>query len=303
MADLIAVRAIDRPTLSSAATSPSPPDSAEAAPSRPARRRRTARLFRALRRWRLALAVIAIAGAGGSVAWHGMPEIPDVSGLTDPLYAASARTGLAVDQILVSGRRYVDPDSIMAALGIRRGDPILAIDPEDARAKLLALPWVIDASVERRLPGTILVRLTESRPMALWQSQSRVRLIDQDGRVLAEDGLDAYADLPLVVGADAPESAADLIRLLGRHPALSARVTAAIRVGGRRWDLMLTGGLAIRLPEDDVATALERLERADRDHSLLNRDLAMIDMRLPDRMVLQTTASGGERMKLPEEST
>lgn len=303
MAELIAIRATDRPTLSSAAA-PSPRgEGSEAAPARPARRRRSARLFRALRRWRTALVALCVASGSGFFAWKGMPELPEIAGLADPLFSASASAGLAVDQILVSGRRYVAPDSIMASLGIERGDPILAVDPKAARTALLALPWVIDASVERQLPGTILVRLTESRPMALWQSQSRVRLIDQDGRVLAEDGLDAYSDLPLVVGADAPEAAADLIRMLGRHPSLSDRVTAAIRVGGRRWDLLLSGGLAIRLPEDDVATALDRLERADRDHRLLSRDLAAIDMRLPDRMVLQTTASGAERMNLPEENT
>ena len=62
---------------------------------------------------------------------------------------------------------------------------------------------------------------------------------------------------------------------------------ASILVGERRWNLRLKNGLDVRLPEDDVASALERLVALDRDAKLMSRDIVAIDLRLPDRVTVR----------------
>ena len=62
---------------------------------------------------------------------------------------------------------------------------------------------------------------------------------------------------------------------------------AAIFVGERRWNLRLKDGLDIRLPEQDVGNALGALSRLDREEKLFSRDIVAVDMRLPDRLVVQ----------------
>src|SRR3546814_20425893 len=73
-----------------------------------------------------------------------------------------------------------------------------------------------------------------------------------------------YAHLPLVVGSDAPAHAAMLIAVMNSEPELRERVTAAVRVGGRRWNIQIEGRLAVRLPEADAAGAWAQLARSER---------------------------------------
>jgi cell division protein FtsQ len=93
--------------------------------------------------------------------------------------------------------------------------------------------------------------------------------------------------LPLVVGADAASRAGELLQLLAKEPALAAHVTAAVRVGGRRWNLRLDNAIEVLLPADDPAAAWAELARLERSDAILRRDIETIDMRLPDRLVLR----------------
>ena len=208
----------------------------------------------------------------------------------DRLLALSARLGFAVSDIAVEGRRTTDPATILKALDARRGTPILAVDPRRAAARLAGLPWVRSATVERRLPGTILVRLVERRPLAPWQHGNRIELIDRHGGVIPVGDLGRFAQLPLVVGPDAADHASALLQMLAEEPALAVHVNAAIRIGDRRWNLRLDDGIEVLLPADDPAAAWAKLARLERQSAILKRDVKTIDMRLPDRLVLRVAA-------------
>lgn len=208
--------------------------------------------------------------------------------LADGLARASGGLGLAVDQVLVEGRFRTLPEDLLTAIAVRRGDPILAFDPRGAKARLEALPWVRHASVERRLPALIYLRLEERRPMALWQFEGIVSVIDETGEVIPDARPEDFAEMTLVVGPDAPQHSAALLRLLESEPELYRRVVAAVRVGGRRWNLQFDGGIDVRLPEADAAAAWEQFARIERQHGLLSRDVDSIDLRLPDRLVVKT---------------
>jgi len=167
------------------------------------------------------------------------------------------------------------------------------VDPAAARAALEALPWVRTASVERQLPGTVYIRITEREPLALWQEQGVIRVIDLEGAVIPGIEPRRFAHLPLVVGPDAPAHAARLIAVMNSEPELRDRVTAAVRVGGRRWNIQIEGRIDVRLPEADAAAAWSQLARIERQQGLLSRDVIVIDLRLPDRLVVRTDPAKG----------
>jgi cell division protein FtsQ len=200
----------------------------------------------------------------------------------------TAGLGLRIEEVLIEGRARSDGDEILARLGLTLGHPILAVDPAVARAELETLPWVRRASVERQLPGTLYIRLVEREPMALWQEQGVIRVIDRDGEVISGIEPRRFAHLPLVVGADAPAHAEKLIAVMNSEPELRERVTAAVRVGGRRWNVQIEGHIDVRLPENDTAAAWSQLARIERQQGLLSRDVIVIDLRLPDRLVVRT---------------
>jgi cell division protein FtsQ len=198
-----------------------------------------------------------------------------------------ADAGLQLKRIEIEGRTHTDNAALLAAVGARRGDPMLAIDPAAVRERLKALAWVREAEVRRRLPGTLDIRLTERTPFAIWQHQGKHVVIDRDGVVLAESGLEKFGPLPLVVGAGAAPRAAEILDLVARNPAVNERFKAAVRVADRRWNIRLASGADVLLPEGAEAPALERLSSLHAQHALLDKGLAAVDMRLPDRLVLR----------------
>ncbi|HEY3912371.1 MAG TPA: cell division protein FtsQ/DivIB [Stellaceae bacterium] len=203
------------------------------------------------------------------------------------LLDATAVLGLRVDDIEVVGGETTDRETILDALGARLGTPILAVDPVRAKQKLEDLAWVRSAVIERRLPDTLYVRLVEREPLALWQHGGRIDLIDHTGAVIPVARLDRFAKLPMVVGQDAASHAAELLKMLASEPDLAAHVTAAVRVGGRRWNLRLDKAIDVLLPADDPAAAWADLARLERSSAILQRDVQAIDMRLPDRLVVR----------------
>lgn len=220
------------------------------------------------------------------------------------VHAATADMGLAVADVLVEGRERTEASNVLAALNVTRGTPILALDPAAARQRLESLPWVRGAVVERRLPEMVYVRLDEREPLAIWQLKGRLRVIARDGTPIPEADPARFADLPLVVGPGAPAQAQHLLATLRSEPALAPRVRAAVRVRQRRWTVHLQNGVEVQLPEENVTGAWSQLARLEQRHRILQRAIRVIDMRLPDRLVVRMApdAKPSDRMPGPGES-
>jgi cell division protein FtsQ len=256
------------------------------------RRARWRRLLRGLRRalrWTTAAALVAAFGGGIALARLPAGRAALACVKADAL-SESAALGFVVANVEVTGRATTKTATILAALGARRGTPIFAVDPDRARRRLERLPWVRSATIERRLPATLFVRLVERRPLAVWQHDGRQQLIDRQGEVIPVKDLGRFARLPTVVGADAARHAAALLAMLAQQPALAARVTAAIRVDDRRWDVHIDHRIDVRLPEENPAAAWAKLAELERTTRLLQRDVEAVDLRLSDRVVLRVTA-------------
>ena len=219
---------------------------------------------------------------------------------TDKIVQETGLLGLTVSDISVEGRETTDRETILAALDAGPGTPILAVSPTRAKDQLEALPWVRTAVIERRLPGTIYVRLVERKPLALWQHGGKIELIDREGDVIPVVQLDQFASLPMVVGEGAARHAAELLHLLASEPELAARVTAAIRVGNRRWNLRIDNAIDVLLPGDEAANAWSQLARLERSNAILKRDLQSIDIRLPDRLVLRVSPEIPKAAPIPK---
>jgi len=216
--------------------------------------------------------------------------------LTAQVVGLSARAGFRVDDILVEGRVRTPREELLTALNVNRGDPIFGIDLTATRQRLEEISWVKTATLERRLPGEVHILITEREPIARWQNQGHYYLVDREGLVVG-DQIEDFPDLPLIVGEGAPDHAGALLEMLKTEPALQARVKAAQWVSERRWNLTLdrtAGGIDIRLPEETPDDALHELAKLDREQSLLERKVTLIDMRLPDRLILRSTGGAEE---------
>ncbi|BBD00458.1 cell division protein FtsQ [Sphingobium sp. YG1] len=201
----------------------------------------------------------------------------------------AARAGFEVDKVEVRGVERMDE---LAVYNIALGQvdrSMLSLDLPKVRADMLKLGWVKDARISRRLPDTLVVDIVERDPVAVWQHEGQLHLIDVQGVVLQSVSASAMPDLPLVVGPNANRQTAGLNRLMENAPALKPMLAGATWVGNRRWDLRFQSGETLSLPEGDKdsAGALVNFARMDGVNRLLGRGIVKFDMRDPDRFVLR----------------
>jgi cell division protein FtsQ len=268
-------------------------------PYAPARTRK-ASLRRRMPGWLIQAAVLGLAAmfmlgvvAGGVAAWRG-----GMAGmLVSTALAWSANSGLAVGEVTVEGRGETPVGQILAALDVKRGMPLFAFSPKAAREKLMALGWVADASVVRRLPDTIHVTLRERRPAAIWQRNGSFTLVDETGAVIGARDVPRFSHLRVIVGEDAPAHFASLFATLSGEPGLAGRVVAAVRISQRRWNLRMDNGITVLLPEEGVATAWSLFAKLAAESELLERDVARVDLREKDRMAVRLTAPAAARLR------
>jgi cell division protein FtsQ len=193
------------------------------------------------------------------------------------------------------GRAHLSRYEILATAGVTGRASLLFFDVADARARLLTNPWIATATAQKLLPDRLVIEITERQAFALWQNAGRVSVIADDGMILEPYVLRRYAHLPLVVGSGAEKQAKEFLGLLDRHPDLRANVRASVLVAERRWNLRLKNGLDVRLPEFGLDKALDQIAALERDAKLSGRDIAAIDLRLPDRITVRLTDAAAER--------
>lgn len=210
-----------------------------------------------------------------------------ITAVSDARNAMANSAGFRITSVVINGRKQLSQDEILATGGVSGRSSLLFLDADNVRDKLKANPWIADATVLKLYPGQLMIEITERKAFALWQEAGRLSVIADDGALLEPYVSRRFLSLPLVVGKGADTQARDFLALLARYPQVNSVTKAAIYVGERRWNLRLKDGLDIRLPEQDVGNALAALSRLDKDDRLFSKDIVAIDMRLPDRLVVQ----------------
>lgn len=198
--------------------------------------------------------------------------------IRDKFYLQTSQYGFTLKEISVLGRKNTSEYSIEQALRAKIGDPILAINLKRVKERLEQIIWVKNAVVERRLPTTIYIQITENEPFAIWQFQQELYLIDQDGKKITKYQSE-FADLLQVVGEDANIYTKQLKELLAIYPELAKQIESAVRYGRRRWNLNLRQGIMVKMPEKDFASAYEYLNNLYKKHELSDRPYKMLDLR------------------------
>jgi cell division protein FtsQ len=240
-----------------------------------------------------ASALLLVAALGyGIVEGHHAPAVIDWA--KDARDAAANSLGFRIATVSVSGAKEVSREQVLTTAGVTRRTSLLFLDADAARVRLLANPWIGDAAVLKLYPNRLQITITERKAFALWQKDGRVSVIAADGTVLEPFVEPRYLSLPLVVGEDAERQVKGFIATLERYSDIRSKVRASVLVARRRWDLWLTNGMDVKLPESGVAPALDRLVALDRDKKLLTRDITSVDLRLPDRVTVRLSPAAAQ---------
>ena len=168
-----------------------PPDKADAKPSAFGRRLRTAGTV-----LKTAFGIVAVVGASTGVAWGAKRYM-----MTSPRFS--------VKSVAVEGNARLSPEEVARAGGIAIGDNVFALDLDDARRKVEADPWIKTATVTRKLPGAVVVKVVEHEPAAVVAIGDRLFLASRAGEVFKEVGSEDPLDFPVLTGLEPEAAAAD----------------------------------------------------------------------------------------------
>ena len=238
------------------------------------------------------VAVILASLAYGSVKGDHIPTV--VEAFKDVRDAAANAAGFRIVSVALAGQHHISREDVLAAAGVTDTTSLLFLDVEQTRERLKSNPWIADATVLKLYPGELQIGIREREAFALWQKNGQVSVIADDGTVLEPYVAARLIELPLVVGRGAETRAKEFLALLDRYPDLRASVRATVLVGERRWNLRLKNGIDVRLPETDIAPALERLVALDKEKTLTTRDIVAIDLRLPDRVTVRLSEAAAQ---------
>ncbi|MCZ7526191.1 MAG: FtsQ-type POTRA domain-containing protein [Acidimicrobiia bacterium] len=202
---------------------------------------------------------------------------------------------LDVDRVDVVGTAETAPDDVRRAAGIDTGDPLLLADLGAAARRVEELPWVLDARVERVLPGRVRMTVRERRPVAWVGRSGAAVLLDATGRVLGERS-GPLDDLPEVRGVgDLPDPGGTVgdvrgVALLAELPEeLRGRVVVVRGTrGGVTAELAFGPEVRFGAVEDVAAKAAAALAVLA---ELGEEPVAYVDVRVPGAPVAGTGSS------------
>ncbi len=162
------------------------------------------------------------------------------------------------------------------------------LDLDGLRAEIEALDWVRSADLRLLSDGVLALSVTERVPAILWRSAVGLEMLDSEGvRVAYLSQRALRPELPIIAGQGADRHVAEALELLDAAVPLGDRLRGLVRMGERRWDVVLDRNQRIRLPETGAVAALERVLALHRAQDLLARDLLVADLRNPGRPILQ----------------
>ncbi len=193
--------------------------------------------------------------------------------------------GFGIENIEINGYKETSELAILEKLEV--GGSLVGYDVAGAQDRIATLPWVARATVRKFYPSTLSVEIEEREPFALWQRQGQVFVIDRGGTEIVELEESRFGKLPFMVGEGANQQVGDFLAHINAEPDIAAQMRAAVLVAGRRWDLHLEDGVTVKLPEKNIRAALAQLVRLNAERQLLQRDVIVIDLRLPDRVTVR----------------
>lgn len=162
------------------------------------------------------------------------------------------------------------------------------LDLEEMRQTVAALPAVAEASLRVRPGGILQVNVTQRVPVAVFRAPEGLKLIDAEGVLIQNIIARAdRSDLPLITGDGARVELAQGLEIYSVAGPLMPRMRGVVRMGERRWDVILDSGQRILLPTVDPVSAFERVVALNQAQDLLERDIAVVDMRHPARPTIR----------------
>ncbi|TCL09971.1 cell division protein FtsQ [Shimia isoporae] len=207
----------------------------------------------------------------------------------------ATRPEFMVNAMAIDGASESTAEDIREVLSL--DFPISSFDLElsEIQERAEELPGIASVAVRIRPGGILQFNVEERTPVALWRTHQGLALVDIEGNVTQPMvAMLDHPSKPLIAGEGGDGHVGEAMKLFAAAKPLGDRVIGLVRVGQRRWDLVLDRKQRILLPETGAVQALERVIALNGAHDMFERDLVVVDMRLAARPTIRLTQAAVE---------
>lgn len=172
------------------------------------------------------------------------------------------------------------------------------LDLHAMRRTVEEIDAVHSAALRIRPGGILELTVVERVPATVWRGAAGLELLDAEGhRVAPIEARGLRPDLPLIAGEGADAAVAEALQLVAAAAPIETRLRGLVRVGARRWDVVLDRDQRILLPAQGAVAALERVIALDAVSDMLGRDIQVVDLRNPDRPTVRLSPEAVEEFR------
>ncbi len=240
---------------------------------------------------RVGLPLVALAALAGTWASDPARRQAVADGAAEIRRSIESRPEFALSLMAIDGASPEVAEAIRLVAPIDFPVTSFDVDLAALQARVAALDPVARATVRVRAGGVLQVEVEERVPAVLWRTAEGLTVLDAGGRrIVAAASRSDRPDLPLLAGDGAGLAVPEALALVAASAPIARRVRGFVRVGERRWDLVLDRDQRILLPETRPVQALEMLLALDKGQELLDRDVQLVDLRNPRRPTLRLSA-------------
>lgn len=208
------------------------------------------------------------------------------------------RPEFMVKMMAVDGATPVVAGAVREMLPLRFPQSSFNLDLAAMRTEIETIDAVRRVELRIRAGGVLQIDIEERVPAILWRTVYGIEMLDAEGfRVASLRARRARTDLPLIAGAGAEDEVPEALELMSLAGPIRDRVRGLVRVGERRWDLVLDRGQRIQLPAKGAAQAVQRVIALDQSEDMLARDLTVVDMRLETRPTITLAPNATEEFR------
>ena len=213
------------------------------------------------------------------------------------------RPEFMVNMVAIDGATPPLAQAIRQTLALKLPQSSFDLNLPALRAKVDALDAVADAQMEVGVGGVLHITVVQRKGVVIWRSGDGLEMLDDTGhRVAGLVDRNARADLPVIAGAGADQAVPQALALLKAAGLLRQRIRGLVRVGERRWNIVLDRDQVIELPQTNPIEALERVLALDQAQKLLERDITVVDMRDEARPTVRLAPEAMKELKKMRQS-
>jgi cell division protein FtsQ len=196
-----------------------------------------------------------------------------------------------INDIQIIGNYHLEKKDVISRSKIQKGEPLFKINLSEIEDRLEQNAWIKRASIKKRLPETLLIKIEEAEPMALLSLKKRLYLMDGDGELLERLKGDGVPFLPVIKNINPKKKedmkeALKLVSTLNDKNIIANRDSIVIGVESYGLKINLDGEL-IKVGYGDYAAKFDRWMALEPEIRKKGLPIKYVDLRFKDSVIVK----------------